>query len=210
MNLLTSASRLFLRFKWIWKRLRYHPLSTYHLEWIVAKSRFDYLENGMFLDQNIPLDKQIGNMRIDMILIDETGVQLHATVSKRHAQSLSPLLQEGRVLHIENFSVTSVLNDYRLLKQVESEAKVNLWGNTVNLIDKDVIETATSGPVLVVTSLIIREFFDEYHFSSTNSTQLLFNLEIPEVRSIMNSSDDGKVELLIGSSSTQSNVEERS
>ncbi|KAF9601017.1 hypothetical protein IFM89_015002 [Coptis chinensis] len=263
---------------------RYHPLSDISVGMDSCKIKVRLSRKWNVADQNIPLDKQIGNMRIDMILIDETGVQVHATVLKRHAQSLSPLLQEGQVLHIENFSVTSVLNDYRpvrnkcrlffnwdtIVKTINgihseipmydfdflefgdlatrfgdirncsdaygrltkiseimettggtlreiyldngrgSEAKVTLWGNTVNLIDKDVIETATSGPVLVVTSLIIREFFDEYHFSSTNSTQLLFNLEIPEVRSIMNSFDDGKVELLIGSSSTQSNVEERS
>ncbi|KAF9622353.1 hypothetical protein IFM89_031156 [Coptis chinensis] len=194
---------------------RYHPLSNISVGMDRRKIKVRLTRKWNVVDQNILLDKQIGNIRIDMILIDETGVQVHATVLKRHAQSLSPLLQEGQVLHIENFSVTSVLNDYR---PVRNKCRLFFnWDTIVKTINGIHSEIPMYGFDFLEFDDLATRFGDIRNCSNVYGrlTKISEVMEttggtLREIYLDNGRSDDGKVELLIGSSSTQSNVEERS
>ncbi|KAF9597214.1 hypothetical protein IFM89_016355, partial [Coptis chinensis] len=92
-----------------------------------------------------------------------------------------------------------------------TEMKVNFWENAIQLID-NLITCATSVPVLVVTSLTVRSYYDQYFLNSTSATQIYVNMEIPEVLALQNSSTfkERNISMLQGSSSVKRNMKERS
>nr|CAD1817859.1 unnamed protein product [Ananas comosus var. bracteatus] len=46
-----------------------------------------------------------GRDSLDLILINEKGVQIHAVIKKVHATHFRPLIQEGKIYVISNFKV---------------------------------------------------------------------------------------------------------
>ncbi|KAF9591442.1 hypothetical protein IFM89_004140 [Coptis chinensis] len=66
-----------------------------------------------------------------------------------------------------------------------TELKINLWENAIQLID-NVITCAMSVPVLVLSSLTVGSYNDQYFLNSTSATQIYVNLEIPEVLALQN------------------------
>ncbi|KAF9605114.1 hypothetical protein IFM89_014105 [Coptis chinensis] len=104
-----------------------------------------------------------------------------------------------------------MLKEIFLKNSIGTELKINLWENAIQLMD-NAITFATSVPVLVVTSLTVRSYYDKYFLNSTSATKIYVNLEIPEVLELQNSSTfkERNISMLQASSSVEHNMKDRS
>ncbi|KAF9619616.1 hypothetical protein IFM89_007937 [Coptis chinensis] len=104
-----------------------------------------------------------------------------------------------------------MLKEIFLKNSSGTELKINLWENAIQLMD-NVITYATSVPVLVVTSLTVGSYYDQYFLNSTSATQFYVNLEIPEVLELQNSSTfkERNISVLQASPSVERNMKDRS
>ncbi|KAF9604767.1 hypothetical protein IFM89_010308 [Coptis chinensis] len=98
-----------------------------------------------------------------------------------------------------------MLKEIFLKNSSGTELKINLWENAIQLMD-NAITYATSVPVLVVTSLTVRSYYDKYFLNSTSATKIYVNLEIPEVLELQNRN----ISMLQASSSVEHNMKDRS
>ncbi|KAF9596786.1 hypothetical protein IFM89_013333 [Coptis chinensis] len=65
--------------------------------------------------------------------------------------------------------------------------RITLWENGVDLVDKDIINSTVDQPVVPVTSLIVDIYNGVYYLNSRRATKIYYNLEIPELKHLMNS-----------------------
>ncbi|PIA58946.1 hypothetical protein AQUCO_00400066v1 [Aquilegia coerulea] len=231
----------------------------------------------------IDFESQEDTLRIDMVLLDEKGDQVHATIPKRQIMKFSTILHEGDVYFLHKFGVSPVKSNYRPVrhpyrvflkwdtmikpatnirptfpkfkfdfveygdiklrlkdktyltdvygqltgftnvKNVESgtlqeiflkdksgsNLKVTLWGRAIEQFPDNIVNSSTSCPVVVVTSLTVKLFDGEYSVSSTTATKLYVNLDISEVASLLMDSNEENTVQLIDASSTAITLEER-
>ncbi|XP_021742812.1 uncharacterized protein LOC110708897 [Chenopodium quinoa] len=150
--------------------------------------------------------KQDSLISLDMVLLDEEGDYIHASIKSNFVQPFRPKLIEGKVYTIRYFSVIPNKKQYRIccifildivgmvVKEVDDSIEIeDKWGKRVliklwnNVFaeytkQKNQLTDFTKPFPIIITSTMVKEFNGTFNLTSSSSTKIYTNVEVPEVQ----------------------------
>ncbi|XP_021733164.1 replication protein A 70 kDa DNA-binding subunit E-like [Chenopodium quinoa] len=177
--------------------------------------------------------KQDSLISLDMVLLDEEGDYIHASIKSNFVQPFRPKLIEGKVYTIRYFSVVPNKNQYRICcifmldvvgmvvneigDSIEIEdkwgkrAQIKLWNKvfTEYTKQKNQLNDFTKPFPIIITSTMVKEFNGNFNLTSSSSTKIYTNVEVPEVQFLKDicekteNSTIGKLEIQCTSTDSQ-------
>ncbi|CAL1368859.1 unnamed protein product [Linum trigynum] len=137
----------------------------------------------MWLGANVHTNKVL---HLDLILMDSKGNDIWMAGKKGYIDILSDVVGQLHT-HSEAITTTSLtLKTIRkefTLQLIEGDVvKVVIWGRFIQRFDKIIDDHGDDQTILVISAVSVGEFKGELSFSSSGSTVVYRNLDIPAVK----------------------------
>uniref|UniRef100_A0A7N2N963 Replication protein A 70 kDa DNA-binding subunit B/D first OB fold domain-containing protein n=1 Tax=Quercus lobata TaxID=97700 RepID=A0A7N2N963_QUELO len=142
-------------------------------------------------------------MSVDLVLHDEKDNLIHASIRKSFVNRFRDIQEDviGEMVGIslmEKIEVCGKKLNKRLIELQDNrreKIRITFWDKFAEAINEDICFDNFVRPIIIITSTTVKTYMRKLSLSSTNSSKLYVNLDIPEVIELRKSLEETEFSL---------------